>query len=99
MIPARYFRAPVAVYEAARAGLDAEFGHPYEATAADGTVVRTETCLPPAATLPEDGLGRVVVSISVADCERPEALPHIEALLGAGYIVEIQQEDFFLAQG
>jgi hypothetical protein len=57
----RYFRAGVAAYESMRAVLDAEYGYPNAAT-------KTETALPPAASLPNDSEGRVYLAVDAAYC-------------------------------
>lgn len=94
----RFFRTPEAVYVSVRTELDLVFGHPYERIAEDGTVVRTESCLPVADLLAHDGAGRVVCALIVEDCLRPEVAPRLEALLGTGDVEEISEEDYFTLQ-
>lgn len=83
----RFFRTSPAVYDAARAQLDALYGHP-NSTA--------ETCLPPAADWPMQG-GLVFVALAEEVAARPEVAAFIAANPGA--ITEITEAEWVTAAG
>jgi hypothetical protein len=78
----RFFRAASAVYEQARAALDAAWGHP----TADG---RTLTCIQPAATAPRDAQGRVLLAVDDSFCAYTVAVDLLPQLLAIGAVEEI----------
>lgn len=77
----RYFRTPSdAVYEQARAALDAAWGH-----------VPPTTCIEPAATAPRDGSGRIVLAVNDEFCAYPVAAEMLPQLLASGVVTEIDE--------
>lgn len=77
----RFFRSSVAVYEQARATLDAAWGLPN----AKGTV----TCIEPAATAPKDAEGLVVLAVDDAFTAYSVANTMLPQLLASGAVAEI----------
>ena len=75
-----YAVADEAVYEAARAWLDAEFGHPKAGT---------ETCIPPASNARKDEANRPLVAILQGQADWPEVADALEALEASGLIEEL----------
>ncbi len=80
----RFFRTSRAVYDAARAQLDAAFGHPR---------AQAETCLPPD---PPLALGDAVfVALPFEMTEWPEVAPMIANLISTGDAAEIAEQDYY----
>lgn len=79
----RYFRATAAVYEQARATLDAAWGLP------DG--IGTVTCIEPAATAPRDQQGRVLLAVADEFASYIAAVDLLPQLLASGVVEEIDE--------
>jgi hypothetical protein len=86
----RFFRAPEAVYEQARATLDAAWGHP----SADG---KTITCIEPAATAPRDANGLIVLAVHDAFTAYSVASTMLPQLLASGQVEEITAAEYMAA--
>lgn len=84
----RFFVLSAPVYELARAGLDAAFGHP------NG---KAETCMPPASLAPQFS-GNPVAIVLRTQAEWPEVATAIAQLIGSGAATEITAEQFHAAQ-
>jgi len=84
----RFFRATEAVYEQARATLDAAWGHP-------GPVA--VTCIEPAATAPRDAEGRVLLAVDAEFCAYTTASDLLPAMLASGQVQEITAEEYAAA--
>jgi len=82
----RFFRSTEAVYEQARATLDAAWGLPNDT----GTV----TCIEPAATAPRDSQGRVLLAVADEFCTYPTAADLLPQLLASGAVEEISQATY-----
>lgn len=82
----RFFRATAAVYEQARATLDAAWGLPNDR----GTV----TCIEPAATAPRDEQGRVLLAVADEFCSYSVAAELLPQLLASGAVEEIDQATY-----
>lgn len=78
----RFFRATEAVYEQARATLDAAWGLPNTAT-------KTVTCVDPAAVAPRDSQGRIVLAVADEFCTYSVAKDLLPQLLAGGVVQEI----------
>lgn len=84
----RYFRASTdAVYEQARATLNAAWGYP----SADG---KTLTCLEPAALVPHDGQSRPHLQVRAEFCEYSPAVDLLPLLIAGGEVEEITEADW-----
>jgi hypothetical protein len=81
----RFFRATEAVYEQARATLDAAWGHP-------GPVAIT--CIEPAATAPRDADGCVLLAVDVEFCNYSTAKDLLPQLLANGLVEEVTEGDY-----
>lgn len=79
----RFFKTTREVYDAARSGLDAAFGHP------NG---KADTCMPPEPPTTEGG--KVLVAILTAMTEWPEVALLIESMLTSGDVTEITSEEY-----
>ena len=78
----RYFRTSSdAVYEQARATLDAAWGLPDDKG--------TATCIEPAATAPRDSQGRILLAVNEEFCAFPVAVDLLPQLLAGGAVEEI----------
>lgn len=93
----RYFILSPETYEAARAGLDGVLGYPCEHETAQGTVVRTGSCLMPAAKLLTAGDGRVLVALSATDLAGEAAQAALAEALNGGGVEEISAGDYLAA--
>ncbi|MES2706398.1 MAG: hypothetical protein V4726_07325 [Verrucomicrobiota bacterium] len=93
----RFFRTSPAIYSAARAGLDAAFGHPKIVVIEDGTPVITLSCLPPVEAAVTGGDGKIIAVVRTADCEMPEVAPLIAALLASEAAEEVTDAEYFVA--
>lgn len=82
----RYFRSTEAVYEQARATLDAAWGLP------DGR--GTATCIEPAATAPRDSEGRVLLAVDDEFCAFTVAVDLLPQLLASGAVEEIEEATY-----
>lgn len=71
-----------AVYESARAWLDAEWGHPKG---------KTVTCIPPAATARHDAEGRPLVALLNTHAEWSEVAEALDVLEAASLIEEVDR--------
>jgi hypothetical protein len=85
----RYFRSTDAVYEQARAALDAAWGLPNDT----GTV----TCIEPAATAPRDAQSRIVLAVDDSFCAYTVAVDLLPQLLASGAVEEIDREAYMAA--
>lgn len=80
----RFFRCnDDQVYEAARLGLDAAWGH-----------VAPTTCIDPAEVAPRDSQGRVVLAVNQEFCEYAAAAELLPQLLASGAVDEITQAEY-----
>ena len=87
---ARFFRtASDAVYEQARATLDAEWGLPDDKG--------TATCIEPAATAPRDSQGRIVLAVNDEFCSFTVAVDLLPQLLASGAVEEIDEAAYTAA--
>ena len=77
----RFFAATAAVYEQARATLDAAWGLPND--------LGTATSIEPAATAPRDARGRVLLAVAEEFCAYPVAVDLLPQLLAGGLVDEI----------
>jgi hypothetical protein len=77
----RYFRSTDAVYEQARAALDAAWGLPNDKG--------TATCIEPAATAPRDAQARIVLAVNDEFCAYTVASDLLPQLLASGAVEEI----------
>jgi hypothetical protein len=77
----RYFRSTDAVYEQARAALDAAWGLPNDKG--------TATCIEPAATAPRDAQARIVLAVDDSFCAYTVAVDLLPQLLASGAVAEI----------
>ncbi len=94
----RFFRTSPAIYSAARAGLDAAFGHPKIVVLPDdGTPILTLSCLPPAEKAVTDADGLIIAVVRDEDCQMPEVGPLISALLASGEAEEVTDAEYFAA--
>lgn len=82
----RFFRSTEAVYEQARATLDAAWGLPNDT----GTV----TCIEPAATAPRDAEGRVLLAVDDSFCTFTVAVDLLPQLLESGAVEEIDEATY-----
>lgn len=82
----RFFRSTDAVYEQARATLDAAWGLPNDL----GTV----TCIEPATTAPHDAQGRVLLAVNDDFCAYPVAVDLLPQLLASGAVDEITAAEY-----
>ena len=82
----RYFRATAAVYEQARAALDAAWGLPNDKG--------TATCIEPAATAPRDAQGRIVLAVNDEFCAYTVAVDLLPQLLASAAVEEIDREAY-----
>ena len=82
----RYFRSAVAVYEQARATLDAAWGLPNDT----GTV----TCIEPAQSAPRDAQGLVVLAVNDEFCTYSVAVDLLPQLLASGAVQEISEATY-----
>lgn len=82
----RFFRSTDAVYEQARATLDAAWGLPNDL----GTV----TCIEPAATAPRDNQGRVLLAVADEFCTFTTAAELLPQLLASGLVQEISEATY-----
>ena len=82
----RYFRATAAVYEQARAALDAAWGLPNDKG--------TATCIEPAATAPRDAQGRIVLAVDDSFCAYTVAVDLLPQLLASAAVEEIDREAY-----
>lgn len=85
----RYFRSAAAVYEQARATLDAAWGLPNDT----GTV----TCIEPAQSAPRDAQGLVVLAVNDEFCTYSVAVDLLPQLLASGAVEEIDREAYMAA--
>lgn len=85
----RFFRSAAAVYEQARATLDAAWGLPND----KGTV----TCIEPAATAPRDAQSRVLLAVDDSFCTFTVAVDLLPQLLASGAVEEIDRETYMAA--
>jgi hypothetical protein len=80
----RYFRAPLAVYQAASSQLDAAYGYPNPETKTDRTLRLVDE-------LPQDAEGRVYLAVSAEFCEYD--LP--SELIASGAVEEIAAQIYW----
>jgi hypothetical protein len=85
----RYFRSTDAVYEQARAALDAAWGLPNDKG--------TATCIEPAATAPRDAQGRIVLAVDDEFCTYSVAAEMLPQLLASGAVKEIDAATYMAA--
>ena len=85
----RFFRSTDAVYEQARATLDAAWGLPNDL----GTV----TCVEPAATAPRDPEGCILLAVDDSFCTFTVAVDLLPQLLASGAVKEIDRETYMAA--
>lgn len=82
----RHFRSSDAVYEQARASLDAAWMLPND--------IGTVTCIEPAATAPHDAQGRVLLAVNDDFCAYPVAVDLLPQLLASGAVEEIDKATY-----
>ncbi len=85
----RFFRSTDAIYEQARAALDAAWGLP------NGK--GTETCIEPAATAPHDAAGRVLLAVDDSFCTFTVAVDLLPQLIASGEAEEIDADAYMAA--
>lgn len=85
----RFFRSTLAVYEQARATLDAAWGLPNDKG--------TATCIEPAESAPRDDQGRVVLAVDDEFCAYPVAVDLLPQLLASGAVTEIDRTAYMAA--
>lgn len=84
----RFFRtSSEAIYEQARAALDAAWGFP----TSDGS---TATCIDPAFVAPRDQQGRIMLAVNTAFCEYAEVAAILPELLASGAVEEIDEATY-----
>lgn len=83
----RYFRSTPVVYESVRSALDLAWGYPNADT-------KTQTAIPPAASLPSDQLGRIYLAVPDTYAEYEAVAAMLPSLVASGQIEEVTMTQY-----
>lgn len=84
----RFFRSTLGLYESLRGQLDAAYGYPNAET-------KTETSIPPGATLPTDRNGLVYLAVMNEFCDYVLPSEMLPQLLASGAVEELTAQAYF----